>query len=139
MGFDLRPRNKAAGEFNGNGFWWHWMLEAGVGLPLCHGRGIAPGSFAYVRRPDGLGVGYNDGARVTAEEAKQMAQLARWVADYQDTLHHCYENAPQADRDHWHAQRGISGLYNLPARRDFVEKTRTFADWAEKSGGFRVW
>jgi len=30
-------------------------------------------------------------------------------------------------------------LYTLPVRRDFVEETRAFADWAEKSGGFRVW
>lgn len=134
MGFDLTPRNKAAGDFSMGAFSWAWMLDAGVGFPVGYGPGPSPGSFVYRPRPDGLCVGYNDGARVTAAEAKQMAQLARWIADYQDDLYAEFMKEPEARREHMRS----TPMYTVPVRRDFVEKVRAFADWAVKSGGFRI-
>lgn len=118
-------------------FSWSWMLENGVGLPVGYGRGFGPGQFIYLARPDGLCVGYNDGARVSASEAKQMAQVARWLADYQDALYREWEKIPEAERERMIESTRLN--YNVPVRRDFVEKVRAFAAWAEKSGGFRVY
>ena len=65
MGYDLRPRNKAAGEFQMGAFSWCWMLDNGVGLPVGYGPGFAPGQFIYRTRPDGKCIGHNDGARIS--------------------------------------------------------------------------
>lgn len=140
MGYDFAPSNESAGDFHVGAFCWPWMLDAGVGLVICTGKGFTPGSFVYAERPDGLSVNYNDGAAVTAEEARDMARVARWVADYQDTLRSVYEREPEAKRREMENAPILSGpRYNIPVRRDFVEKLREFADWAEKSGGFRVY
>lgn len=136
MGYDLRPRNKAAGEFQMGAFSWCWMLDNGVGLPVGYGPGFSPGQFCYRARPDGLCIGHNDGARVTAAEAKDMARVARWLADYQDDLYALWMRGPEDRRKHM--QDDSSRLYKAPVRRDFVEKVRAFAAWAEASGGFRV-
>jgi hypothetical protein len=137
MGFDLKPRNKAAGFFHMGAFSWHWMLEAGVGLPFCYGKGIEPAQFVYGGRKDGLCIGYNDGARITASEARTMATLARWVADYQDAVHRLHDEATEEARKRWESDP--HRIYSLPVRRDFIKLARDFADWAEKSGGFRVY
>ena len=136
MGFSLRPRNKELDALDFGAFSWPWMLETGVGLPLGYGKGFLPGQFIARNRKDGLCVAYNDGARFTATEAKQMAQLARWVADLQDSLHAEWGKIPEGEQQRM--RENDQRLYTLPVRRDFVEKTRAFADWAEKSGGFRV-
>ena len=137
MGFDLRPRNKNAEDYSMGAFSWSWMLDNGVGLPVGYGPGFAPASFVYRTRPDGLCIAYNDGARVTAKEAKLMAMAARWLADYQDSLYDLWMKEPEEARDRMQSEPGR--IYKPPARRDFVEKVRAFADWAEKSGGFRVY
>lgn len=66
-----------------------------------------------------------------------MAQLARWIAAYQDTLFELWMEEPETERERM--QKDFRGTYNTPVRRDFVEKVKAFADWAEKSGGFRVY
>lgn len=134
MGYDLTPRNKAAGDFSMGAFSWCWMLDAGVGLPIGYGPGFLPGQYIYLSRPDGKSPADNDGARITATEAKEMAKVARWVAAYQDALYREWEKMPKAEcvriADMQHR--------TVPVRRDFVEKVRAFADWAEKSGGFNI-
>lgn len=137
MGFDLRARNKGAADFCMGAFSWSWMLNAGVGLPVGHGEGGEPASFCYKPRPDGKCLGHNDGARVSAKEAKQMAMVARWVADHEDRLHELWMRLSDAERERRSSHHGR--LYRIPVRRDFVDKARAFADWAEKSGGFRVY
>jgi hypothetical protein len=136
MGYDLRPRNKKVDGFSMGAFSWSWMLENGVGLPVGYGPGFAPAQFIYRIRPDGLCIGYNDGARVTAAEAKEMAKVARWVADYQDQLYALWMKEPEERRQRM--QDDPNRIYKCPVRRDFVEKVRAFADFAEKSGGFTV-
>lgn len=137
MGFDLSPRNKKAGPFSMGAFSWSWMLDAGVGLPVGYGPGFSPGSFIYRTRQDGLCIGYNDGAQVSAKEAKQMAMVARWIADYQDDLYAQWMKEPEEKRQRM--QDNPSSLYKTPVRRDFVEKIRAFAEWADLSGGFAVY
>lgn len=137
MGFDLHPRNKAAGNFHMGAFSWHWMLEAGVGLPFGYGKGIEPAQFVCGGRKDGKCIAYNDGARISAKEAREMAKIARWVADYQDHKRRIFCEASDEVKKRWEEDK--YRLYSLPVREDFVEKTRSFAEWAEKSGGFRVY
>lgn len=137
MGFDLSARNKAAGDFHWGAFGWSWALEAGMGLPFGHGSGVEPASFVYSGRPDGCSLSYNDGARVSAKEAKEMAKLARWIAEYQENLYNIFMREPEEKRKLMEADH--HRLYTLPVRRDWVERLRDFADWAEKSGGFRVY
>ena len=134
MGFDLKPRNKAAGMYHAIG--WTWMLEAGVGLVLCVGRGVEPGTFVYRMRPDGNCPYYNDGCRVSAKEAREMARLARLLADYQDVLYDVWMKTPEDKRAR--IENRFDPIYHLPVRRDFVGGAREFADWAEKSGGFEI-
>ncbi|WP_313398112.1 hypothetical protein [Stenotrophomonas sp.] len=137
MGMDLYPRNKALGEFTAGAFFWPWMLESGVGLPVGYGKGFMPGQYLKINRPDGLSLAHNDGARVTAREAKQMAQIARWVASYQDALHAEWERMPESERQDMDALKRLTPC-NRPVRRYFVARLIAFADWAEQSGGFRV-
>ena len=136
MGFDLYPRHKKAGNFHAGAFSWHWMLNAGVGLAVGYGEGYSPAHFVYEKRADGLCIGYNDGARVTAKEAKQMAQLARWVHRHQKALAECFDREPEVRKNEM--LQNHTGLYKLPVREEFVSKLLSFADWAEKSGGFTV-
>ena len=135
MGFDLHAKREDIEGFSMGAFSWSWMLDAGVGLPLGVGKGIEPASFVYDDRREGC-VHYNDGAEVTEEEALQMAMVAEWVADYQDSLHDVWMQKPEAERQRM--QDDHSRLYNVPVRRDFVEKVRKFAEWAKTSGGFTV-
>jgi hypothetical protein len=137
MEYDLRPRNKAAGDFHMGAFSWCWMLDNGVGLPVGYGPGFSPGSFIYRTRPDGNCIGYNDGARVSAAEAKDMARVALWLAEYHDDFYAQWMKEPEDNRKRM--QDSDSRLYKLPVRRDFVEKVRAFAAWATTSGGFRVY
>ena len=136
MGYDLSPRHKVAGDFQMGAFSWCWMLDNGVGLPVGYGPGFSPEQVCYRARPDGLCIGHNDGARVTAAEAKDMAKVARWLADYQDDLYELWMKESEDSRTRM--QDNTSRLYKAPVRRDFVEKVRAFADWAPRSGGFRV-
>jgi hypothetical protein len=138
LGFDLKPRNKEIVWFHMGAFSWHWMLEAGVGLPFGYGRGVSPAQFVFTQRPDGKCIGYNDGARVTGNEARLMARLARFVAEYQRNLWNIYERTPEKERERMKDPRWES-LYNVPVRRDFIDLTEQFADWAEHSRGFRVY
>lgn len=142
MGYDLRARNKNVEVFSIGAFSWPWMLESGLGLVIGYGKGIKPGSFMYTKRPDSLCVAYNDGAKVTAKEAKLMSVLALSIADYQDSLREQYELLSDEDKDVINkGYRGLSleHLYNIPVRRDFVERLRAFAEFAKSSGGFRIY
>lgn len=136
MGFDLKPRHKSAAAFGMGAFSWSWMLENGVGLPVGYGPGFAPASFIYRTRPDGKCLGYNDGARVTSSEAKQMARVALWLADYHDDFFAQWETLSAEEQKRMSDSPGR--IYNLPIRRDFIAKVRAFAAWAPTSGGFRV-
>lgn len=136
MGMDLYPRNKAADEFHWGAFGWSWMLSEGVGLPVGHFAGLGPGEFIYLDRPDGKSLGYNDGARVSAKEAKDMAKVARWIVAKQRAMHQQLEQRPEHEQEQMREDR--HKLYTLPVRKDWIDRLDQFADWAEKSGGFRV-
>ena len=144
MGYDFIPRNKKAGDYQIGSFSWPFMLDAGLGLVLGTGKGFAPAEFIYITRPDKLCVQYNDGARVTAKECRELAKVARWIAAVEDARIKQWATIPQERKDQMVSANKMlesnanSPLYNLPWHPDVVQRFRTFADWAEQSGGFKI-
>lgn len=136
MGYDLRPRNNI-GTFSMGSFSYSWMMDEGVGLVVGYSKGLEPGSYLCEERPDGLDLMYNDGGKVTAKEAKEMAKMARLIVANQERLHKYFDKLSEEDKKRY--QENKNKLYHLPVRKDFVEKVKNFADWAEKSGGFKVY
>ena len=137
MGYDLRPRNKGVDTFSMGAFSYGWMMETAVGLVVGYGPGLQPGSYVCYKRKDDCDLMCNDGGRVSAKEAKEMAKMARLVAQQQDRLHFHFEKLDEETQKNY--QENKYKLYQLPVRKDFIEKMRNFADFAEKSGGFRVY
>lgn len=136
MSYDFTPRNKKAGPYCIGAFSWPHMLDAGLGLVLGTGEGFKPAEFIYIKRPDNLCVQYNDGARVSAKECKDLAKVARWIATIQDARIKQWYTVEPADRQRMENDK--LGLYKLPWHPDAVKKFRDFADWCEKAGGFRI-
>jgi hypothetical protein len=135
MGYDLKPKNKEAGYFHMGAFSWSWMIDAGVGWVLGTGAGFYAGSYVFCPRADGLEIHANDGARVTAKEAKEMAFVARLLCDYQDIKRSVWDKETPENRAEMEKNYR---MFSTPVRKDFVELARKFADWAEKSGGFTI-
>ena len=136
MGFDFKPRNKDAGDYHLGEFSWPSMLDAGLGLVLGTGPGFRPSEFVHVSRPDGLCVQYNDGAAVTAEECKDLAKWARWIARVQEARINAFDKLTDVEKNQIRADE--SGVYKQPWSRVRVEQFRDFADWCERSGGFEI-
>jgi hypothetical protein len=136
MGFDFSPTNKKAGFYHIGAFSWPNMLDAGLGLVLGTGQGFKPCEFIYITRPDKLCVQYNDGALVTAEECKDLAKVARWIAAIQDARLRQWDKVPADQQKEMRSD--THGTYKLPWDAGVIQKFRDFADWCEKSGGFKI-
>ncbi len=136
MGFDFKPRKKEAGWYRIGAFSWSLMLERGLGLVLGVGKGFKPGEFIYITRPDKLCVEYNDGARVSAAESKELAKVARWIAAIENARINQWGKVPTDDQIRMKADTHYT--YDLPWHPDRVEDFMKFADWCEKSGGFTI-
>lgn len=137
MGFDLRPRNKNLKTFQMGAFCYGWMMDSPVGWVVGYTKGITPASYIAYVRSDDCDLMQNDGGHVSAREAKEMAKMARLVAENQERLHNQFDKLDENTKKLY--QENKNGYYNLPIRKDFIEKIKEFADFAEKSGGFRVY
>ncbi len=144
MGYDFVPKNKAAGDYHIGAFSWPFMLEAGLGLVFGSGEGFKPGEFIYITRADGKCVNYNDGARVSREEAKELAKVARWIARIQEARIKQWAKVPSEERarmeqdNKLRESKCMSNIYKLPWHPNAVQRFVQFAEWAEKSGGFTI-
>lgn len=121
MGFDLTPKKKGVEDFHFGAFSWPVLLEAcGYLFPSITGEGkyCCPNT-----QKDWVQIGTNDGFSIGATDAKLMARVARNFVAIQRTL------GPEAEKLGW----------PRPIRTDFVDRFEAFADWAEKSGGFKIW
>lgn len=137
MSYDLVPRNKEVGTFSFGIFSWSWMMLSGVGLVIGCGQAMKPLTEIH-RGRDGEGTPFsNDGYRVTALEAKMMAAAARGLVGIQRCINKEWESLTGEQREN--AKRlAEDKIYKPSVRDDFIEKAEKFADWAEKSGGFRI-
>ena len=139
MGYDLKPKNKELEWFTMGAFSWSWMLDAGVGLVLGQGKGIKPATYRYIPDKKGASPCSNDGFHVTSKQAKIMAHVTRGLVSVERGKVEEWERMSEEERkqmEDWNVTRSI---YNLPVRSDFIDKAEKFADWAEKSGGFRIY
>lgn len=137
MGYDLRPRNAGVSTFSMGAFSYAWMMDSPVGAVVGYCPGIEPGSYLVDERPDKKDLMYNDGGKISAKEAKEMAKVARLVAKQQDMLQEHFDSLDEATQRKY--RDNTLKLYKLPVRKDFVQKLKDFADFAEKSGGFKVY
>ena len=140
MGYDFKPKNKSAGWYQLGAFSWPFMLKAGLGLVLGTGEGFKPAEFIYITRPDKKCVQYNDGAKVTATEAKELARVARWIARIQEARIKQWEKVPADERTRMENDNKLMTprIYKLPWHPEAVARFTKFADWAERSGGFSI-
>lgn len=134
MSYDLRPRNSNVETFTWGAFSWPVVLEMGLGWPVGYTNGIEPGSFIWTPDKRGLCIAYNDGAHVTAKQAKEMAQIARWIVEAGRARLNAWEKLTPERR----AQHEKNEYVKKPCGKDFLDSLEKFADWLEKSGGFNV-
>lgn len=137
MSYTLRPLNNELDDFDFGSFSWTLFLEecCGTLFPFIQNGG----NYYYISDLDKrLGNEYpeiisNDGFKVTSNEAKIMSRMARNYVAIQRSL----------DETYFH--KDIS--FNTPdylkpwprkIREDFVDKYEKFAEWAEKSKGFKI-
>lgn len=155
MGYDFTPNNATAGEFHLGAFSWPVLLDAcGYFFAAIH---HGPQWYCVWGRDERMGDHYprilsNDGFEVTGEEAKIMARIARNYVAIQRSL-------PEENRGigiNSQAKgftkedvlnmlaRGMhdepyNAIWPLKIRDDFVDKFEAFAEWAEKSDGFKIY
>ena len=134
MGYDLSPKNKDLDSFHFGAFSWPHLLEqCGYLFTVVQNGGRWYCAFGTDKR---MGDTYpmlisNDGFKVTAFEAKVMARVARNYALVQGTL----EAPPEQKEPCWLGNND----WPQKIRDDWPKRFEEFADWADKSGGFRIW
>lgn len=143
MTYDLHPRNRGLDQFRAGAFSWCWLLDQGVGWPLGYYAGDSPGTYLYTPDPSQRGdPATNDGYRVTAAQAREMARLSRYIVALHRARRQQWEALSEEERQRrqrWCRDHPLDRpMYRLPVREDFVDLAERFADWAERSGGFRI-
>lgn len=139
MGYDLIGKNKKNGDFSFGAFSFPVLLEAcGYLFPCIHNKAQWFCVFGVDERmpkgDDYPRILSNDGFKVTAEEAKIMARMARNFVIIQEEL------GKEKQKDFPFATPILhKNDWPMKIRDDFVEKFRRFADWAEKSDGFKIY
>lgn len=138
MGYVLVPRNKAVGAFNMGSFTWSWILNAGVGLVIGTGPAKNPCTHSYVRDAKGRSPHCNDGYRVTAEQARAMALVARGLVQVQRFINTEWDQMSENARKDASDRNSMTHLYRDAIRDDFLDTAERFAEWAAMSGGFTI-
>ncbi len=159
MPYDLEPVNAAAGSFRFGAFSFPILLEACGCLFACVHTG--PKWFCNFpadprlrgKNPDGSGLPYptllGGGFGVTEEEACIMARMARNFAAIQNILPEKNRGSGIPSKERFdradlveliaEAMAGAkAGPWPVKVRDDFTRNIAAFADWAPKSGGFRI-
>lgn len=127
MSYTLKAKNKELDHFEFGAFSWPILLEAcGYLFPSIHKNGKWCAVFGTDSRfPDNAqypGIIANDGFRVTADEARIMARIARNFVNMQ-----------------WATKATEDNAWPVKIREDFTDRYEAFAEWAIKSGGFTIW
>ena len=135
MSYDLRPKNKKIKNFNFSMHAWPRLLETGIGLVIGYSRGALPLSYYYKPDSNGYSPISNDGFLVTLEQAKIMSLLARAFVKNQRYFNDDFYKLSEQ------RQKNLQELsdYYMPFHPIFLNDVEEFADFSEKSGGFRVY
>ncbi|MEK4193262.1 hypothetical protein [Paenibacillus sp. FSL L8-0323] len=140
MPYDLYPRKKDVERISYGVFFWPYiLLEIGVGLVIGAGNSIRPASYRYNPDKRGASPMSMDGYYVTKKNACLMAAVARGWASVERGKREEWESLSEEERtrmEEWN--KDFVKTYSLPAALETIEKVEGFADFAEKSGGFRI-
>lgn len=141
MGYDLHPKNKNVEALSIGAFSWPIFLqETGMGYVLGYGAGRSPGTYVYSTGNNGSPAS-NNGYKVSATEAKMMARIARGFISVQRFINKEWEAMPEDERKRGQEMKshdGVNPLYKTGWHEDQLKKIEKFAEFAEKSGGFRI-
>lgn len=138
MSYDFMPKNDVE-EFRMGAFSWPILLEVFGYLFPFQSKG---GRWVYNWEIDNRFkeehnypiIISNDGFEVTEEEARMMARMTRNYCAIQRKLDdsHFNEDVPVTAPE-WERK------WPQKIREDWIEKFKEFADWAETSGGFKIY
>lgn len=140
MGYDLIPVNKKVDELSIGAFSWPVMLQdSGMGYVLGYGAGRSPGSYVYKSGGNGS-PSSNDGYKVSKAEAKMMAVVARGYVSVKRFINKEWAEIPEEQKNREKDFRVPNGnlIYQQETSEQFLEKMELFADFAEKSDGFKI-
>lgn len=136
MGYELKPKNKEIDELQIGAFSWPIILEeTGIGYIIGYGAGIDPRTYVYQTGNSGSPTS-NDGYMVTAFEAKAMAKAARGFVSVQRFMRKEWDSLTEDDRAR---KEQFEDAYKKPWHDSKINLVETFAEFAEKSSGFRIW
>jgi hypothetical protein len=138
MGYDFAPRKKEVPGFYMGAFSWPVLLShCGHAIGYC--EGIRPGTYYF--RPDKKGYSpcNNDGYQISSKDAKELAKRIREFLDSNKTLRKEWDGYDEQTQKQMQQAHEKEKLYNIPILNDeLLAKWEAFADFAEKSGGFRI-
>lgn len=139
MSYDLHARNKNIESIRFGVFSWPIMLQdTGMGYILNYGAGKDPASYVYGKGNNGSPAS-NDGYRVTSEQAKAMATVARGYVFVKSFINKEWDKIPEPQR-----QQDIDFAFDgrkihlPPVNQEFLDSLLKFAEFAEKSHGFII-
>ena len=143
MSYDLRPVNKEIEEIRMGAFSWPIILqETGIGYILGYGAGRTPATYVYIPAKNGGSPASNDNYKVTATQAKAMAMVARGFISVKKYINKEWQEMTEEDREYakkfatqWEGNRPI---YLPETGQKFLDEIQKFADFAEKSRGFKI-
>lgn len=140
MGYDLIPINKQIKSISAGGLTWPIFLqETGMGYVLGYGTGFKPGSYVYQNDNNGSPVS-NDGYKVSSMEAKMMAKIARGYVSVQRYVNKEWDALPEDTIKEYEQtnERHSFKVYRAKMHEDHLIWLEKFADFAEKSKGFKI-
>lgn len=139
MSYDLSARNKKVEDLRIGAFSWPILLqETGAGYVL--GYGAARCAAQYVYQTDGHGSpASNDGYIVTSLESKMMAKIVRGFISVKKFVNKEWDEMEEEDRKRTELLNEKMKVYTPYTGDKFMDICEKFADFSEKSGGFRIW
>ena len=140
MSYDLHARNKEIESIRFGAFSWPQMVkDTGMGYILNCGEGKFFAEYVYAKGNNGSPLS-NDGYKVSSSEAKMMAKIARGYVFVKKFINQKWDELSENERKTDLEVKGHDGLplYNKPINEEFLKSLEKFADFAEKSNGFRI-
>ena len=141
MGYDFRPRNKKIDGFHFGAFLWPMFLqETGMGYVVGYGAARSPESYVYHPDKRGASPVSNDGYAISSEEAKMMARIARGFISVNRFINKEWETYPEDERKRLQETMAYNNvpLYKTGWHEDRLKQLESFAEFAEKSKGFKI-
>lgn len=140
MAYDLRPRNKDISPISIGWPLWHYiLLETGIGLVIGVGNSIRPAQYRYIPANNGASPMSNDGYHVQKKDALLMAAVANGWVLVESGKRIEWEELSEEERKRMEEWNKEFKTYKLPASKELIENVAAFSNFAETSGGFRIY